>query len=50
MALQDVISENIRVALVVRKKDQKDLAHEMGISPATLSLKFHSKTAGTRTI
>lgn len=44
MSLQDVISENIRVALVVRKKDQKALAGEMGLSPATLSCKFHNKT------
>lgn len=47
IALEEVISRNIRLALLLRSKNQSDLARNFGVSPATISQKMHGIIAWT---
>ncbi len=47
IALEEVISRNIRRALMLRSKNQSDLSRAFGVSPATISQKMHGICAWT---
>ncbi|MDF7663313.1 helix-turn-helix transcriptional regulator [Bifidobacterium sp. ESL0763] len=44
MSLQDKVTFNLRLLLMLRDRTQKDLAKAIGIAGATLSQKFSGRT------
>ena len=47
IALEEVISRNIRIALMINDRNQSDLARAFGVSPGTISQKMHGVCAWT---